>query len=145
MKVDTKQKNMKSAAIENIFVWMMIFVGFTSLFFFVINYATILRIQDNMNAISDYGANYIANNGTGTDISANINDISVSGIDNVTSANLVCNESTNVPPDYQVSFTTESSNNSYKFYGSKLSATRVVYNQLSGNTIDCTLTVNLLD
>lgn len=139
-----KKKQMKKAAIENIFVWIVLFVGFATFFFFIIDYATILRVKDNMQALSDYGANYVAINGVGDNISTSLNDIKANSINSISAdTNSICNEVTNSPLDYQVVFTTQTTNNSYKFYGKKLSATTAVFNQQSGNTITCTLNITL--
>lgn len=136
---------MKKAAIENILIWMVLFTSFATFFFFIINYATILRVQDNMIAISDYGANYVAANGIGDNISTDLNRIKVDGINTISSADtgVICNEVSNVPLNFTVIFKTETTNTSYKFYGDSLSATKAVFNQQSGNTITCTLKITL--
>jgi Flp pilus assembly protein TadG len=139
-----KKVVMKKAGIENVFIWMILFLGFASLFIFIINYATILRIQDNMNAISDYGANYVAINGRGDNISDQINSMKATSINNVSAnTNAICNIDAARPNEYKVIFTTITSNTSYKFYGNKLSASRAVFNQSSSDTIVCTLEITL--
>ena len=72
-KIDTK----KPAYIENIILWMVMFIGFATMFFFVIDYATIIRTKDNIDALSDYGANVIAVQGVGTDMIAELNNTKI--------------------------------------------------------------------
>lgn len=135
--------NKKPAYIENIILWMVMFVGFATMFFFVIDYATIIRIKDNIDALSDYGANRIAVQGVGTDMITELNDTKISKINAITAADLVCNSVADVPATYQVIFTTETSNNSVEFYNDKLTSKRVVFNEVNSETVTCNLTVTL--
>lgn len=133
---------MKNAYIENILLWMVMFIGFATLFFFVIDYATIVRVKDNMDAISDYGSKVVAENGIGTDLSANINSMKVKAINTVSAdTNTIC--TTNANGAYQVIFITETTNTEFKFFGNKLGSKRVVFNENSSDTITCTLIITL--
>lgn len=137
-----KKDNMKKAYIENVLLWMVMFIGFVTLFFFVIDYATIVRIKDNMDAISDYGARNVAINGIGQDLSTNINNMKVQGINNVSAdTSSICTSNANNA--YQVIFITQTTNNSYKFYGDTLTSRRVVFNEQNSNTVTCTLNITL--
>ncbi len=140
-----KKTTMKKAAIENIFIWMVLFVGFMTLFFFVIDYATVLRVKDNMNAISDYGANYVGVNGTGDDLTTQINAMKSNSIVQLTAgqANTGTICITNANNQYKVIFITQSTNNSFKFFGNKLITSRAVFNQSGSDTITCTLDITL--
>jgi hypothetical protein len=71
--IKEKQINLKSAYIEQIIMWMVIFVGFVWLFFFVIQYATAIRIKDSMDNLSKYAARYISDLNNQTDVPNNIN------------------------------------------------------------------------
>ena len=136
------ENNMKKAYIENILLWMVMFIGFVTLFFFVIDYATIVRVKDNMDAISDYGARNVAINGIGTDLSTNINSMKVNAINTVSAdTNTICTTNTNGA--YQVIFITETTNTEFKFFGNKLGSKRVVFNDNSSDTITCTLNITL--
>ncbi len=138
-----KKTTMKKAAIENIFIWLVLFVGFATLFFFIIDYATILRIKDNMNAISDYGANYVATNGMGDDISTQINDMKLITIQNVNAnTGAICNIDAARANQYKVIFITQA-DSSYKFYNNQLRTSRAVFNQTSSDTIVCRLVITL--
>lgn len=136
-----KKEEMKPAYIENILIWMVMFIGFVTLFFFVIDYASIVRIKDNMDALSDFGARSIAINGTGTDISAQLNVTSVNAINAITSGNLNCNSVANNA--FQVIFITQATNSSYKFFNNQLTSRRVVFNEVNSNTVTCTLNITL--
>jgi Flp pilus assembly protein TadG len=139
-----KKTTMKKAAIENIFIWMVLFVGFATLFFFVIDYATVLRVKDNMNAISDYGANYVGVNGTGDDLTTQINAMKSNSIVELTAgqANTGSICISNANNQYKVIFITQATN-LFKFYDKKLITSRAVFNQSGSDTITCTLDITL--
>lgn len=134
---------MKKAAIENVLVWLLTFIGFGSLLFFVINYASIIRIKDNMDAMCDYAAHIIANEGTGADIVTRLNEIRANDVQAIASGDISCTSVLDTPPTYQVIFTAVTTNNSYKFYGQALQSTRVVFNEVNNETVTCTLTITL--
>lgn len=145
-RIEEKKHNLKAAYIENVIIWMVMFVGFATLFFFIIDYATVIRVKDNMDALSDYGARKIAVNGTSettlNDLVARFNDMKVRGLANITAANLVCNSVMDDPAKYQVVFTTQTpEGTSIKFYNQQLVSTRAVYNESDAQTVTCTLTV----
>jgi hypothetical protein len=142
-KIKTKDK---PAYIENILLWMVMFIGFATLFFFVINYASIIRVKDHLDALSDYGANTISMQGSRTDISAQLNSMAGRGLDTINTGDLVCNQIAEEIRTFQVIFNTVTTNSSYKFFDHQLSSRRVVFNQDgSGNTVTCTLSVTILN
>ncbi|WP_320035938.1 hypothetical protein [Halarcobacter sp.] len=140
-----KINDMKKAYIENILLWIVMFIGFVTLFFFVLNYAKIARVKDNMDAISDYGARLISTNGIGA-ITINTfvtraNNIAVNGIAQISSGNVVCNiDNTIVPPNYQVIFTTQL-DSGVSFYNKQIVSRRAVFNESGPGTVTCTLTI----
>lgn len=137
-----KKNNMKPAYIENVILWMVMFVGFATMFFFVIDYSTIVKVKDNMDALSDYGANIIARQGI-SDISTELNDMKVARINTISAGDLSCASVADTPPTFQVIFITETTNNSIEFYSNKLTSRRVVFNETNSNTVTCTLQVTL--
>jgi len=139
--------NMKPAYIENILLWMVMFIGFAGLFFFVINYASIVRIKDNMDAISDYGALRISKDGLTLDtdlFTTKLNNMKVSAINTIDATMGVdLNCTTVADAAYQVTFITQTTNTSYKFFNNQLISKRVVYNESNSNSVTCTLDITL--
>ncbi|MEA1915534.1 MAG: hypothetical protein U9N30_09505 [Campylobacterota bacterium] len=143
--------NMKPAYIENILIWMVMFVGFVSLFFFVIDYAKIVRTIDNMDALCDYSANRISSEGKDTDLSVALNSMKVSGINTISADGaVICSDV--VDGAYQVRFTITTTNITNTFFKNNLSSKRVVFNNQyisdasatnDSDSIDCNLTVTL--
>lgn len=142
-KVNTVNDNMKSAYIENIILWMVMFVGFATLFFFVLDYAKIIRVKDKMDALSDYTASRISKEGTSINIITELNGIRGNKINSISAGDLVCNSVTNVPVDFKVIIITETTNTSLAFYTNKLTNRKVVYNEVNSDTVTCTLSVTV--
>ena len=139
--VKINKNNIKPAYIENILLWIVMFIGFITFFFLTLDYASIIRVKDNMDALSDYGAENIAINGIGNNISTNLNNITIGIINNITSTDLICTPTTD--NTFQVIFITQTTNNSYKFYSNQLSSRRVVFNQVNSDTVTCILNITL--
>lgn len=139
----TLHKNMKPAAIDLIFVWIVLFAMFVSIFFFIINYASIIRTKDTIDALADYGANYIGTNGVGDDISTTMNSIATRNFANIDAdTSAICNAPV-ADNTFQVTFIVTSTNNSFYFYNGQLSSKKVVFNQQDSNGITCNLSVTL--
>ena len=144
-----KQQNleqMKPAYIENILIWMVMFIGFVSLFFFVINYASIVKVKDNMNAMADYAANIKATDETITDVEliTNLNNMKANAVTTLVVGDIVCNSVTDTPATYQVSVSVQTAaGTEYKFYTDQIVAKRVVFNEINSDTVTCTLSITL--
>lgn len=147
-------ENMKKAYIENILIWVTIFCTFVLLFFFVIKFATIIRIKDNLDAMSDYIANKAAvtagigdttiNGADITKIVAVLNNMKVSAIAQITDANLSCADAGTNTHSYQINSTvTTGTAVTIGFYTNTFTSNRVVYNEMTDDDIDCTLTISL--
>lgn len=139
----TLHENMKPAAIDLIFVWIVLFAMFVSIFFFIINYASIIRTKDTIDALADYGANYIGTNGVGDDLSATMNSIATKSFANINADTSVICSAPVSNNTFQVTFIVTSTNNSFYFYNGQLSSRRVVFNQQDSTGITCNLSVTL--
>lgn len=151
-----KQNKMKPAYIEQMLMWMVIFIAFVWMFFFVLNYATAIRLKDSMDDMSKFAARFISNL-TSTDqanVSTNqtlldsLNNISIGMIDDVDSTDLVCAIATTSPENsnaqsifivqgtYTKSFLSGQGENNVQ-------SKTVVYNNGSAAQISCTLSVTI--
>ena len=150
MKIKEKQ-NLKTAYIEQILMWMVIFIGFVWMFFFVIKYATAIRIKDNIDALSEYGARKIASTvnqslvDSDATFIASLNNIRINKISALTTADLVCVIDTS-SVNSQVIFITQGtylddflSNQGTNNFTSK----KVVFNESNVEQITCTLNVTI--
>ena len=150
MKIKEKQ-NLKTAYIEQILMWMVIFIGFVWMFFFVIKYATAIRIKDNIDALSEYGARKIASTvnqslvDSDATFIASLNNIRINKISALTTTDLVCVIDTS-SVNSQVIFITQGtylddflSNQGTNNFTSK----KVVFNESNVEQITCTLNVTI--
>ncbi len=139
----SKTPNMKKGAIENIFVWIVLFAMFASIFFFVINYTVIIRAKDTMDAIADFGSNYVAVNGIGDNLTDRMNEIKSKNFSTISAdTNTICNTTNN--NEYKIIFNVTATNSNLYFYNGKLFSKRVVFNQDgTGDTITCDLSVTI--
>ncbi len=135
-------------------MWMVIFIGFVWMFFFVVDYATAVRLKENMDYMSKYAARYVANFNdqanvnTDADLITNLNNLRNSKIDAVTAANINCVIATVPPQDtnsqsifivqgtYLKSFLSNQGANNF-------TSTTVVYNQTEVAQITCTLSITI--
>ena len=152
--IKEKQNNFKPAYIENILMWMVIFIGFIWMFFFVIDYATAIRIKDNIDALSEYGARTASESidqttiGSNNTFITNLNNIRISKIASLTIANLVCTIATVPPQDtnYQVRFTTRGTylDGFLSNQGTNnFTSTKTVFNENSPAQLTCTLDITI--
>ena len=150
MKIEENQ-NTKPAYIEQVLMWMVIFIGFVWMFFFVIEYATAIRIKDNIDALSEYSARKVAATINQADVDsdatfiASLNNIRINKITALTTADLVCVIDTGLL-NSQVIFTTQGtyldgflSNQGANNFKSK----KVVFNESNVEQITCTLNVTI--
>lgn len=153
MKEENKQ-TMKPAYIENILMWMTIFIGFIWMFFFVIDYATAIRIKDNIDALSEYGARLASETIDQTTIDTdatfitNLNNIRIKKISNLNTSNLVCTIATTTPQstNYQVIFVTKGTylDGFLSNQGTdNFTSTKVVFNENSPAQLTCTLSITI--
>lgn len=136
---------MKSAYIENVIIWMVMFIGFAITFFFIIDYGTVTRVQDNIKGLSDYGANYVSINGSTVtnDLVDGLNNLKLDKINTITAGNISCGATPTGSSNYQVIFTTTTGNVTLEFYTGTLEGKRVVYNEQGAADIQCTLNITL--
>lgn len=137
---------MVSAYIEQVLMWLVIFVGFVTFLFFVIDYSNVMRIKGNMDLMTEYAANMVALGKTDDEIVERINDMK-SGYfaDAVVGSGLCTTDSTpSSAEEYQIIFTITGSYLDTKVLNpvNSIVTRRVVFNDISSDKIDCSLTIN---
>ena len=154
MKKLQEKNKMKAAYIDQMLMWMVIFVSFAWMFFFVINYATAVKLNENMDYLSKFAARYISNTDdqanvtTDTTFIANLNDIKVSKIGTISSSDINCVIATTAPEDTnsQCIFETQGTYNKGFLSNqgtNNLKSKVVIYNNQSAAQISCTLSVTI--
>ncbi|WP_072679774.1 hypothetical protein [Arcobacter sp. LA11] len=151
--IKQKTQNMKPAYIEQILMWMVLFIGFVWLFFFVINYATAIRIKDNMDALSEYAVRVVSGTLTQStmptaQLVTDLNSIRIPAIDTIAIGDIVCNIATAAPQNtnYQAIFIVQGTYNKNFLSGqgaNNFISRKVVYNENSAAQITCTLSIDI--
>lgn len=92
--------SMKTAIVDQIILWIVLFIIFVSFLFFVIEYSNAVKVKDNTDAIADYAARMVSLNRSESDILTGINgSIKSEYFNDVSSIN--CTEDTTTS-NYQV-------------------------------------------
>lgn len=146
---------MKSAYIDQMLMWTLIFVSFVWLFYFVLNYSTAVRLNENMDYMSKFAAKYIANNisdqtqvTSDATLISNLNDMKLSKIGNIDAADINCVIANISPLDTnkQSIFVIQGTYNKGFLSGqgaNNLISRTVVYNNTNSAQIICTLNVTI--
>ena len=137
-----KVKKMVPAVIDQLMMWIMIFVSFVGILFLVIDYSLIMRIKGNIDLISQYSARMIALGKTEDETATAINNIKLSYFATVSGGSIVC--TTDAIGTYQVIFNVTGSYVDTKILAQQnsLVSKKVVFNEVSSDEITCNLTLN---
>lgn len=145
---------MKPAYIEQVLLWLTIFVGFVTLLFIIIEFSNITRIQGNMDLMADAGAQMKSLGVEDVNVSASLNKIKKPYFNDIVADGsspdsvLECVDTGN--DTYQIIFiVTGTYDDTNIFPTQNLTTKRVVYNiedlsDIGDNSaeIECTLTLN---
>ena len=131
--------NMRKAAIDQIIVWIVLFMLFATSFIFVIKYSQTVRLLDNTKALADYGARMKALNKEDSTIASGLNNLKVSGFGTIDENNISC--TTTADGSYLVIFIVTGPNPNSEFGSADLSSKAVVYNETNSSKVECSLTL----
>ena len=92
----TKKNSMKDAFVEQIILWIVIFVSFVGFLFFVIDYSNSLKVKENADSIAQYTSRMVAIDESIAQIVQGINSIKGDYINSVSVGDLSCSENTSV-------------------------------------------------
>ncbi len=128
----------KPAFVENIILWIVMFISFITLFFFVLEYSNILKTHHQLSLMSDFGAKMTSRDINDIQIIEGLNRLRTQNISTITNDNLICT-SHNIQ-NHQVIFNV-SLNYRSSFFNKNILARTVVFNETNNSQIDCTLTL----
>lgn len=145
---------MKPAYIEQVLLWLTIFVGFVTLLFIIIEFSNITRIQGNMDLMADAGAQMKSLGVEDVNVSASLNKIKKPYFNDIVADGsspdsvLECVDTGNAT--YQIIFIVKGTYDDTNIFPTQnLTTKRVVYNiedlsDIGDNSaeIECTLTLN---
>lgn len=139
-----KPKNFKDAVVEQIVLWIVIFMSFVTVFFFVIDYANALKVNENAETLSQYAARMIAINEEVDDIIAGMNNIKGDHVATIQSDDLVCVDDTSVSNRQVIVNIYATLDNDFLSDGeNNVHSKTVVFNESSEFQKECSLTLSL--
>lgn len=135
--------NMKNAVVDQIILWIMLFVAFVGFLFFVIDYANAVKVKDNTDAVADYVARMVALNKESSEIISGANTIKDDYFASISQSDLVCIEDESLS-NHQVIMNvyTTLTNSFLPISNSNVHSKTVVFNESSQTEIECTLTLS---
>lgn len=139
----TKQTNMKKAVVDQIILWIMLFLCFVGFLFFVIDYSNAIKVKDNTDALGDYIARMVALDSSLEDITTGANKIKDDYFSDILSENVICMIDT-TKPNHQVivNVYTTLTNGFLPLGENNVHSKVVVFNESSDFEIECNLTLS---
>ncbi|MCK5110296.1 MAG: hypothetical protein KAQ94_02160 [Arcobacteraceae bacterium] len=129
---------MRKAVIDQILLWIVLFVSFVTIFYFVIDYYNIIKAKDKCDALANYGVRMKALGKSDSDIVIGLNSLKGSYFATIYDANLTCTAL--ATEQYQVIFTTNITfKNQFLEDGEKIYSIATAFNEVSSTDQNCTL------
>lgn len=136
-------QNKKKAFIDQILLWMVILIGFITIFFIIIDYSVIARLKSNMDLMSKYSTRMISLDKDYDDIAASLNNMKASYFAAILSSDIVCTEELPISGvnEYQVlvNITSKYNNSSILSFTDTISSKVAAFNEKNANFINCTI------
>uniref|UniRef100_UPI0040485FCB hypothetical protein n=1 Tax=Aliarcobacter sp. TaxID=2321116 RepID=UPI0040485FCB len=135
--------NMKKAVVDQIILWIVLFITFVSFLFFILDYSNAMKVKDNVDALSDYIARMVALNKPESEIVTGANTIKDNYIATIQEGDLICNIDTSIS-NYQVIINTYATltNSFLPIANDNVHSKTVVFNESSEFEKECSLTLS---
>ncbi len=134
---------MRRAVIDQMLLWIVIFVAFVTIFLMVIDYYMIMKTKDRCDTLANYGVRMKALGRADTDIVDGLNNIKNSYFKTVELADIECIEDA-TQNDYQTIFKVETTfNNIFLSTGENIISNASAFNEVSSSHIDCNVTLKV--
>ena len=131
----------KKAVIDQMLLWIVLFISFVTIFLLVIDYYMVLKTKDRTDTIVNYGVRMKALGRDDIDIVSGINNIKSDFFDTVITDDLSCTDD-NETTSYQVIFSTSVTfNNMFLSDTDQINSKASAFNEVNSHNIDCNLTL----
>lgn len=143
MKNKIKKGQTKNAFVDQIILWIVLFVVFVGLLFFIIDYSNAVKVKDNADAIADYTARMVALGRSDALIAEGINtNIKDDYFQDISESSIVCSDDTTVS-NHQVivNVYTTLVNGFLPVASNNVHARTVVFNERSEFKEECSITL----
>ncbi len=134
---------MRRAVIDQMMLWIVLFIAFVTIFFMVIDYYMVMKTKDRCDALANYGVRMKALGREDATVVDGLNNIKNSYFQTVELADIECNEDTTLS-DYQTIFRVDVTfNNMFLSGAEKITSSASAFNEVSDSHIDCNVTLNV--
>jgi hypothetical protein len=133
-------KNSKKAIIDQIMLWLVIFVSFVIILFMVIDYYVVVKFKDRCDTMANYAVRMKALGRDDENITAGLNNLKSDSIDEIVEDDLISIES-NTAENYQVKFSVNLDINTTTFKNKSIHSYTSAFNEVDSSSIDCNLTL----
>lgn len=130
---------MKRAFVDQIVLWITGFVFFVILLFMTIEYAQALRVKENLDAISNYGARMAALGKTNEEMAIGLNKVRLGMFSEILPSDIIC--ASNTAQNYQAIFVAKTTyeNDFLENKEDNVNSKTIFFNESSSDEIVCEL------
>ena len=141
-KKQQQKNNMKAAVVDQILLWMVIFIAFVTLLFITVDYSALIRLKSNNDSLAKQGARMVALGRTIDETADSLNNIRNNYYSAITAADISCIDV--VATDYQVIFNVISTytDTTVITFTNNIHAKTATFNEVTANEITCTLNLS---
>lgn len=134
---------MRNAVIDQIMLWIVLFVAFVTIFLLVIDYYMVMKTKDRCDTLANYGVRMKALGRSDDSVVEGLNNIKNSYFQTITLDDMECEED-DTKNDYQTLFRVETTfQNMFLTTDEKISSKTSAFNEASSSHIDCNLTLKV--
>jgi hypothetical protein len=132
---------MKKAAIDQVFVWILLFVSFVTIFFLILDYYILVKAMDKSDQMAQYGARMKALGKTDEEIVSGLNEIRGGVFNAIDESDLTCTQLG--VQEYKIAFNIKVNfPNKFVSDGKSINAIGISFNEMGSFDQECTLTVS---
>ena len=133
------KNNMKPAIVDQIVLWIVMFLGFVTSLFMIVDYSSIMRIKSDNDTLAQQGARMIALGKTNSEVTTTLNNMRNQYYAVISDADITCDEV--VASSFQVIFNVVSTYSDTKVltFTNTINSKVAAFNEINENEITCTL------
>jgi len=135
------KKNYKNGLIDQIMLWMVVFVSFVILFFIVIDYYKVVKAKDNCDTMANYAVRMKALGRDDSSIVDGLNNLKSQYFDTIEEADISCSETSD--NKYKVKYQINATILTTTFNNKEVHSYASAFNETQALSIDCNLTLKI--
>lgn len=135
--------NLKKAVLDQIILWIVLFIMFVSFLFFIIDYSNVIKVKDNTDALADYMARRVALNSDveNYDLASSLNNVKASFFNDIQNNDITCTTSINENYQIIVNIYTTINNSFLPVSSDNVHSKVVIFGENDSFDVECNLTL----